>query len=60
MKTTYIAPHVQVVKLNPTQIIALSDSLGFANQSAVDAGVTEADTRSTLRYNVWDDDWSAE
>ena len=59
MKKKYIAPAVLCVELNATNMIALSlksESIDSENMVNYEQNVKG----NTSRYNVWDDDWSAE
>ena len=62
MKKTYISPTLQIVKINCEKLIA--ESYGIYGQSVSNENggwvKGESSPSSTSRYNVWDDDWSAE
>ena len=60
MKKKYIAPAVLCVELNATNMIALSLN-GEEKVNSSNMGDYEQNVKgNTSRYNVWDDDWSAE
>lgn len=58
MKKKYIAPATTCVKLQATNMIALSldnqEKVNSENRNDYEQNVKA----STSRYNVWDDDWS--
>ena len=59
MKKRYIAPTVHIEKTNPTIMIALSTNSSEQITSENVDGY-EQNVKGSSRYNVWDDDWSAE
>lgn len=62
MKKKYIIPQLQLIHINCETLIA--ESLGKYSQGGADEGVVlvkgDNSSSSSSRYNVWDDDWSAE
>ena len=65
MKKKYIVPNVEVLKVELTShLMDLSNNGSYSisnTQSSTNAFVKgESSSSSPSRYNVWDDDWSAE
>jgi len=61
MKKKYIIPQLQLIHINCETLIA--ESLGkYSTGATPDEVLVKGDnsSSSSSRYNVWDDDWSAE
>ena len=61
MKKTYIIPTTQVVNVNIQSNLlteSANGSLSIDSSQSVETDLVKGTTSS--RYNVWDDDWSAE
>ncbi|MBQ9191574.1 MAG: hypothetical protein IJ142_08290 [Bacteroidaceae bacterium] len=58
MKKKYIIPTLQLTHINVEHLIA--DSFKINSGTTVDQQYVKGESSSTSRYNVWDDDWSAE
>ena len=58
MKKKYIIPALQLTHINVEHLIA--DSFKINSETTVDQQYVKGESSSTSRYNVWDDDWSAE
>ena len=59
MKKTYISPSIHIVKVELTSpLMQISRSEAEINEA--NAGLVKGTSSSTPRYNVWDDDWSAQ
>ena len=61
MKKKYINPTIEVVKIE-MQSALMDMSRSEKEISSENAGLVKGDnsSSSSSRYNVWDDDWSAE
>ena len=59
MKKTYIAPNLQVTRLEHSNAILIvsNPDVGINSQGTVNAANVDV-KGSTPSYNVWDDDWS--
>ena len=59
MKKKYIAPNLQVTRLEQTRaILTVSNPNVTLGSGSVNANEVEVKGYSTPSYNVWDDDWS--
>lgn len=60
MKKTYITPSLQITKISCEKMVAESYGISntVINEDAMVKG--QSSSSSSSRYNVWDDDWSAE
>ena len=62
MMKKYISPSMTVVKLYMADGVLDVTSLGINRSTTTETQYVkgESSSSSTSRYNVWDDDWSAE
>ena len=63
MKKIYQAPEVQIIEMQIQDSVMLTTSdrtVEGTNGGWVKGESTSSSSSSTSRYNVWDDDWSAE
>ena len=59
MKKTYIQPNLQVVIVNTEHMVAESLLFGSTSINSEEDVMVKGES-SSPRYNVWDDDWSAQ
>ena len=63
MKKIYQAPEVQIIEMQIQDSVMLATSeqeVAGTNGGWVKGESTSSSSSSPSRYNVWDDDWSAE
>ena len=61
MKKTYIAPVLMVTDIQLQKHLLVDSGLGLTvnGDEEVTSNFVKGESTSTSRYNVWDDDWSA-
>ena len=59
MKKKYIIPQLHITEVRCETLFATSE-LGVNTDISVDDQYVKGESSSRSRYNVWDDDWSAE
>ena len=58
MKKNYIAPAINCVKVNTSNMLANSYLQSTTSASTEDSGAELGVKSNNRSYNVWDDDWS--
>lgn len=58
MKKKYIIPTLQLTQISVENLVA--ESMYVNSGTTVDQQYVKGESSSRSRYNVWDDDWSAE
>ena len=59
MKKTYIIPALYITRIRVESMIAESYAINDNSVSVDRGGFVKGESSSPSRYNVWDDDWSA-
>jgi len=59
MKKKYIIPQLHITDVRCETLFAVS-KLDVNTTQSVDEQYVKGESSSSSRYNVWDDDWSAE
>lgn len=60
MKKKYIIPALNITRISIESMIAESIEVSNNSVSVDRGGFVKGESSPSSRYNVWDDDWSAE